>query len=367
MTGFVAQSDPDGRLVRETSPTFKSLKKVQSRSPPPSRNDIASFFQRGPLGRTPATPVSQPTWAGIAAGKAVQPPQQGSKALDSGAVGRPTAPMIMERGSVVFDTPELISGFNDHDATLNDGVNFGYLLSSPTNFSQALESRNLHVVQRFLARNFASVATSDYEWLQELDEAGHSTRKIAELLLEDIDDSPWIYFTPQMRVRHRIQTTFHVPGCAHQASSNTRPQSLLYSEDVCSRSPPLYTDVCRQVEELCGIGGVIPSSRDVSAWHGSVTFEDQSSLSVITYTAASAVAQQSRNVLVMKISNVLANFCAAAAVFQLTGLYCKSFTVLLRIQDCLELRRIEVHHAVKMAFHINQMLQDDNTEAAVQQ
>ena len=246
-------------------------------------------------------------------------------------------------------------------------TNFGYLLSPPTNFSQALESRNLHVVQRFLARKFASVATSDYEWLHELDEAGYSMREIAEILLEDIGDSSWIYFTPQMRVRHRIQTTFHVPGFAHQASSNTRRQSFLCSEDVHSHSTPLYTDVRRQVEELCGIGGVVPSSRDISAWYGSVTFEDQSSLLVITYAAAPTVTRQSRNDLMVKISNVLANFCAAVAAVQSTGLCCDSFTFLLRVQDYLELRRIEVHHALEMTFYINQMLQDDNTEAAVRQ
>ncbi|CAF9927161.1 hypothetical protein IMSHALPRED_007139 [Imshaugia aleurites] len=100
VTGSVARSDPDGTRVRETSPAFKSLKKVQSRSPPPSRNGIASFFQRGTLGRAAATPVTQPTWAGIAAGRAGQqpPPQQGINAPDSGIVGRSAAPMIMERG-----------------------------------------------------------------------------------------------------------------------------------------------------------------------------------------------------------------------------------------------------------------------------
>lgn len=98
VTGSVAQSDPVGRRVRETSPAFKSLKKVQSRSPPPSRKGIASFFQRGPLGRTPATTVTQPSWAGIAAGRVGQPPQQGSNVLNSGTGGRPAAPLIMERG-----------------------------------------------------------------------------------------------------------------------------------------------------------------------------------------------------------------------------------------------------------------------------
>ncbi len=98
VTGSVSQLDIDGRKVRETSPAFKFLKKVQSRSPPPSRNGIASFFQRGSLGRTPATPSSQPTWAGIAAGTVGQPPQQGGNAANPGNLGRPAAPMIMERG-----------------------------------------------------------------------------------------------------------------------------------------------------------------------------------------------------------------------------------------------------------------------------
>ena len=98
VTGSVAQSDPEGRQVRETSSAFKSLEKVQSRSPPPSRHGIASFFQRGPLGSAQATSVSQPTWAGIAAGRAGQPPQKGSNAPNSGTCGRPAAPKIVERG-----------------------------------------------------------------------------------------------------------------------------------------------------------------------------------------------------------------------------------------------------------------------------
>lgn len=97
--GSVAQSDPEGgRQVRETSPAFNSLKNVQSRSPPPSRNGITSFFQRGSLSHTPAASVTQPTWAGIAAGTAGQPSQQGGNAPEPSPVGRPAAPMIMERG-----------------------------------------------------------------------------------------------------------------------------------------------------------------------------------------------------------------------------------------------------------------------------
>ena len=154
---------------------------------------------------------------------------------------------------------------------------------------------------------------------------------MAELLLEDIGDSPWICFTPQKSITHRIKTSFHVPGCTHRLSFNVEPQSLLYSENLSSISPPLHTDVRRQVEELCGIGGVVPSSRNVSTWQGSVTFEDQSSVSVITYATASYVARQSRSDLVGKISKVLTNFCATAAAVQSSGLCYDSFNVLLRI------------------------------------
>ena len=92
VTRSVAQSYPDTRQVRGTSPAFNSLKDVQSRSPPPSRSGIASLFQRRPQGSTPAT------WAGIAAGTVGQPSPQGSEAPNSGPAGRPVAPRILERG-----------------------------------------------------------------------------------------------------------------------------------------------------------------------------------------------------------------------------------------------------------------------------
>ncbi|KAI4276398.1 MAG: hypothetical protein L6R38_005681 [Xanthoria sp. 2 TBL-2021] len=79
--------------------------------------------------------------------------------------------------------------------------NFRYLSRPPTHLSEALDTRDIYIVQRFLAKNFTSAASSDYEWLHKLDEAGFSKHEIAELLLENINDSPWIYFTPRARYR----------------------------------------------------------------------------------------------------------------------------------------------------------------------
>ncbi|KIW63761.1 hypothetical protein PV04_08739 [Phialophora macrospora] len=237
--------------------------------------------------------------------------------------------------------------------------NFNYLLRPPTNLEEALKSRDFYIIQRFLARNFPAAASSDYEWLHELDEAGYSKSEIAELLLGDICESPWIHFTPKAQTKHRIRTMFHVTGCAHQENFDPKPQSLPHSESVHSRSLPLYGDIGRQVEECCGIGGVVPSSRDVSSWNGSVTFEERSSVSMVTYAVSS------RTELLVRISNVLDKFCTAAAAVQSAELCCDSFTVLLRMGNCLELRRIELRPAAEMAFYINLVLQDDNTQAAL--
>lgn len=241
--------------------------------------------------------------------------------------------------------------------------NVDYLLQPPTHLLEALDSRDIYVVQRFLAKNFASAASSEYEWLLELDEAGYSKHEIAELLLETTNDSPWIYFTPRAHVGCHIQNDFHVPDCVHETNTINKQPSLPYSGQA--NPSALHTDLRRQAEELCGIGGVIPSSRDMDNWHGSVTFEDQSSISTITYAATSTVTWRTRRELLVRISNVLDNFCTAAAAVQSNELCCDSFTALFHLHDCLNLRRIKLYHASQMASCMNEAIEADTTEAAI--
>ncbi|KAG8532871.1 uncharacterized protein KY384_002749 [Bacidia gigantensis] len=246
-------------------------------------------------------------------------------------------------------------------------TNLGYPLQPPMTLSDALESRDIRAVQHLLMIDFETAATSEFTWLHELNEAGYTVREIAELLLEDINDSPWIHFTPQEHTKFPVRIKFHLPNCAHQISLNTKQPSILQSEKSLSFSPPLHSDVRRLVEELCGVGGVAPSSKDVRTWHGNVTFEEQSSVSVITYAADSAVTQQSRTDLLGTISTVLTNFLNAAAAVQHAGLCCDSFTFLLRKQSDLELHRVDFHHALTMSSNVNVVIQNDSTGVAVQE
>ena len=240
-------------------------------------------------------------------------------------------------------------------------------LQAPSDLAEAIKSRDLHIVQCFLTKNFESATKTDFAWLRELDESGYSMREMAELLLEDIQDSPWICFTPRAHEKRPVHTEFHIPDCVHRKSFNATPPSVIHSDQISSYFLPLHNDIRRLVEELCGIGGVVPSSKDLTAWYGSIIFTEQSSCSVVTYAARSVALQQSRNELLIRISNVLANFCTAAAAVQSTGLCCNAFTVLLRKQNYLELRRIEFADAATMLININLAIKDNIPEEAVKE
>jgi hypothetical protein len=53
----------------------------------------------------------------------------------------------------------------------------------------------------------------DYIWVRELRKAGYSYQEVIDLLLEDKDDSPWIFFEPTYLPLLEIQPDQHLPGC----------------------------------------------------------------------------------------------------------------------------------------------------------
>lgn len=81
---------------RESSPALKALQKVQSQSPSPPRSGLTSLFRRDD--RPATTTMTQPTWAGIAAGKIGQAAQLGSNGPITVPVGLQPAPVLIERG-----------------------------------------------------------------------------------------------------------------------------------------------------------------------------------------------------------------------------------------------------------------------------
>lgn len=65
---------------------------------------------------------------------------------------------------------------------------------SPRTLRYVISLGNVDAVRGVIERHFEAVATEEYEWIQELKSLGYGYYDIAELLVDDVNESPWIFF-----------------------------------------------------------------------------------------------------------------------------------------------------------------------------
>ncbi|KAI9732133.1 MAG: hypothetical protein M1834_004229 [Cirrosporium novae-zelandiae] len=163
-------------------------------------------------------------------------------------------------------------------AFLTEGASFNHFkdnlrrfIHPPTTIKEALEYREVKVLQRLLAKRFDLVAESEYSWIRELNRMGYSYDEIAELLFEEANDTPRIYFEPSKFRQAQIKSGIHIPGYAHRdCASGTSPTES--TEEI---------DIGKTVQELCDLAGIKPISRDPKEWNGSIIFEEQNSIAIL--------------------------------------------------------------------------------------
>jgi hypothetical protein len=171
-----------------------------------------------------------------------------------------------------------------------------------------------------LKRQFDEVATGEYSWIKELDDAGYSCREIADILFQDANDSPWIYFEPRkfdppVYPRGKV----HVQGCVH----------CCFEDQTMSKEPhpsphPGGETEAEEVQELCGLAGITPTSRDPKEWNGEVKFKDQNSVAIISYAVLKGNGHLDHLLVLHRIITSLERFCTAAGRVQAFGLCCES-------------------------------------------
>ena len=233
-------------------------------------------------------------------------------------------------------------------------ANLHYLLRPPSSLAEVLKGANIHILERFLNKRFQELVTSDYEWLLELEETGYSRREMAEILMADARDSPWITFESQNIDPCQIQVDKHVSKCPHIFPGRTADG---LSATVCDSTTKLANpESIRIIEQLCGLGGVIPRKEDDELWKSQVVFEDDFATSKISYEIW--LDTETPRHIVWAMSQVLTRFCTAAALAQAEGICCDCFTVLASSCDVfdpgegtngiLELRQIKLKLAVRL-------------------
>jgi hypothetical protein len=210
--------------------------------------------------------------------------------------------------------------------------NFVYPMSA---LPEAITNCNSSEIKKLLSESFEQVATGEYAWLNELDDIGYSRHEIAELLLEIARDSPWIYFERQEHQEYNVDVNIHQESCVHQGGRTPGLKSnsinILSSDDehehISLVATPKAKELIKLVQETCGIAGVAPTSRDLTAWNGTAIYDDEDLKLSVTYTFSESDQLDPVSSL-PRIHRSLMGFAEAVAHVQANGLCCGSFTVL---------------------------------------
>jgi hypothetical protein len=196
----------------------------------------------------------------------------------------------------------------------------------PTTIEEAVECRNFDVLRQLLRKEFETAAKGKYSWILELDELGYTRDEIAEIIFEQANDAPWIYFAPTTFHTAPPLIGVHLPGCVHQflpSNPNSASQS-----SVLGSLPEIWRSIAKIVEELCGLAGIAPTTRDMEKWDGSVMFTERNSMATVTYSRISGKLDMEHREMISRLHNSLRRFCLAAGHAQAAKLCCDSFTVL---------------------------------------
>ncbi|USP75150.1 hypothetical protein yc1106_02424 [Curvularia clavata] len=203
---------------------------------------------------------------------------------------------------------------------------------TPAHLTEALQRRDSRTVRMLLEIEFEKVARDDYEWLNELADVGYSWYDISQLLLEEENDAPWIYCDPQDLPAQNAQRLALI-------SKDTAADWILRHREMIAKDPvrnafsnsPWLSkrhDIKKIVQQLCGLGGVAPTSRSLQDWNGEVIFEDNFSTSYISYSIASQDDEATRlSQLASRLKRILRSFCEAATALQGAGLCLEYLTI----------------------------------------
>ncbi|CAF3544215.1 unnamed protein product [Fusarium graminearum] len=200
--------------------------------------------------------------------------------------------------------------------------NIHYFVNPPTTIKEAIGSKRIKALKQLLRTRFDLLATGEYSWLQELNDMGLNHDEMADLLFQQVTDSPWIYFEPETINPTEIKIGHHLHGCVHQLNLLDKPKTGSTALHQGSFQTGDWSDCIRTVQELCGLGGITPKTRCLEKWNGSVTFEEDHSTACVSY------AHQDEQVIFSRVTNALHQFCIAIGHAQSAGLCCDSFTIL---------------------------------------
>lgn len=193
-----------------------------------------------------------------------------------------------------------------------------FLIWPPQDIPDGLSQGQLSL-RMYLERHFEEAAVGEYEWIRALEEVGYSREEIADLLYEEHEDSPWIYFD-----RNGPLAEF-LAGIEWTATTSLN--------DLYPVLPGVELSACgisvarRLVEELCGLGGVSPESRNTLEWNGRVQLREGDSRAIISHSF-NTIPMEDTKAVIARLLTVAQRLCVASAILEKSGFSRGSFTLL---------------------------------------
>lgn len=163
----------------------------------------------------------------------------------------------------------------DSSAEIVDRV----ILPSPEVLA-VLAKNDRSVVEELVSKDINAIAIGRYSWLKELEGLGVSAADMAELLLDEYNESPWV-FDKEVEAISKPQASkpifnHHFPGCVHHSPWGGKDVSP--TDSTHSLSPGVSSgsfqdmDIASKLHSRCGLAGVAPISARNELWNGTISF-----------------------------------------------------------------------------------------------
>lgn len=226
----------------------------------------------------------------------------------------------------------------------------------------AISSSNIEATSQILYADPTIFSRAEYAWLKELVALGYHRREMAELLIDEAHHSKWIYFEPPQSSRGEIAPEYHREGCVHDVLHNLWAMSPTTST-LDHHAGRTQDWIRRCVGKLCGLAGVIPSSRDHTRWNGQVAFSGIIGSCNITFSSPSRIGYP----LERRLVNTMRRLTTAFRVLQDESVACDSFNVIRFFKRqsgaiTAELVRIEASTILDLSNALEAFLQHDHDE-----
>jgi ankyrin repeat protein len=211
------------------------------------------------------------------------------------------------------------------------------------NFDTILCTGSSSDLCEILERHFDDIATGDWLWLTELADLGYDRKDIAEFIVEQREQSPWIYFQPWITSFDMPDPRFHIQRCVHAILESSYGPDFNSSADQTSSDRSSTCDLRRAIASLCGVGGVVPDSPEKRDWIGRLEF-----LSLNRATICYRYDDINPSQELARVGRAVARLSTAIAMTQKAKGCCNTFTILCNNsgRSCIELCTISVRDII---------------------